>query len=427
MLGKAARPESSAKTNAPVNICFITNIFPPDIGGPATYVSHLAEELHERGHTVAVIATADDPADTSAVFPFPVHKVSRQLPVWRRYLALIRTALRVARSADVIYVNGADLPAIIAGKLLRKPRALKVVGDFAWEYAIRQNWDVAHIDAFQTERHAWRVEFIRALQRFYARNAHVVITPSNYVKSLVVGWGVPGERVQVIYNALTAAVRVDATQAEAKAELGLNFPTVMTVARLYAWKNVDELIDLVPQIDPAAKLVIVGDGPEQAALEARARAQGVAERVVFVGRVPHAEVPLYIRAADVFVLNTQYEGLSHTLLEVRSVGVPIVTTAVGGNFEVIEHGKSGILTPLGDLNAMASAINELLADPAQGARLCAAARRGLDYFVWPRLVGETEAVLRRLAGERPLPDMPHERKDSAHEREGSAHEREGST
>lgn len=396
-----------------MNICFITNIFPPDIGGPATYVSHLAEELHERGHTVAVIATADDPADTSATFPFPVHKVSRKLPVWRRYLALIRTALRVAREADVIYVNGADLPAINASKLLRKPRALKVVGDFAWEYAIRQNWDVAHIDAFQTERHAWRVEIIRKLQRFYARNAHVVITPSNYVKSLVVGWSVPDERVQVIYNALTEAVRVSASQEEAKAQLGFDFPTVMTVARLYAWKNVDELIDLVPQINAEAKLVIVGDGPEQEALEQRARDQGVADRVVFVGRVPHAEVPLYLRAADVFVLNTQYEGLSHTLLEVRSVGVPIVTTAVGGNFEVIEHDKTGILTPLGDLGAMASAINDLLADPAKGDRLSAAARHGLDYYVWSRLVGETEAVLLRLAGEQPLTGMRQEREGSA--------------
>ena len=373
-----------------MNICFITNIFPPDIGGPATYVSHLAEELHERGHTVSVIATADDPADTSAVFPFPVYKVSRQLPVWRRYLALIRTALRVARHADVVYVNGADLPAIIASKLLRKPRALKVVGDFAWEYAIRHNWDVAHIDAFQTERHAWRVEIIRNLQRFYARNAHVVITPSNYVKSLVVGWGVPDERVQVIYNALTEAVRVDATQEAAKAQLGFNFPTVMTVARLYAWKNVDQLIDLVPQIHAAAKLVIVGDGPEQAALEQRARDQGVAERVVFVGRVPHAQVPLYLRAADVFVLNTQYEGLSHTLLEVRSLGVPIVTTAVGGNFEVIEHDKTGILTPLDDLAAMAAAINELLAAPSKGERLSAAARAAVQPFAY-------EAGIRRYA------------------------------
>ena len=272
---------------------------------------------------------------------------------------------------------------------------------------------MAHIDAFQTERHAWRVEIIRNLQRFYARNAHVVITPSNYVKSLVVGWGVPDERVQVIYNALTEAVRVDATQEAAKAQLGFEFPTVMTVARLYAWKNIDQLIDLVPQIHAAAKLVIVGDGPEQDALEQRARDQGVAERVVFVGRVPHAQVPLYLRAADVFVLNTQYEGLSHTLLEVRSLGVPIVTTAVGGNFEVIEHDKTGILTPLDDLAAMAAAINELLAAPEKGERLSAAARHGLDYYVWSRLVGETESVLQRLAGEQPLPEMPQEREGSA--------------
>src|SRR6202008_5165691 len=90
---------------------------------------------------------------------------------------------------------------------------------------------------------------------------------------------------------------------------------------------------------------------------------GLSARVHFLGNRPYAEIPLFVRAAEVFVLNSTYEGLSHTLLEVCALGTPAVATDIGGNPEVIEHGENGLLVPVHDPAELARAIERLLGDP----------------------------------------------------------------
>ena len=176
---------------------------------------------------------------------------------------------------------------------------------------------------------------------------------------------------------------------------------VCNVSRLYAWKHVDALIRMVPRFDHGAALLIVGGGPEQSRLEQLSREVGVTDRVVFTGDVPHDRVATYLRASQICVLNTQYEGLSHTLVEARHVGTPIVTTDVGGNREILRHEHSAVLVPFGDEDAFVHAVNDLLADPAHGARLARAARTGLEHFRWDRLVDETLEVLHDAIDRRP--------------------------
>ena len=168
---------------------------------------------------------------------------------------------------------------------------------------------------------------------------------------------------------------------------------VCTVARLYAWKRVDDLIDMVPAFAKSATLVVVGDGPEQNVLERCARDLGVIDRVHFVGRVAHEDVPMYLRAADVFVLNTAYEGLSHTLIETRTIGTPIVTTDIGGNREILTNEENALLVPFGDSESFVAAVNRVLNDPALGERLSGIASTNLSHFAWDRLVDETMQIL----------------------------------
>ena len=165
------------------------------------------------------------------------------------------------------------------------------------------------------------------------------------------------------------------------------------MSRLYGWKRVDDLLRMVPAFANDAVLAIVGDGPEQSALERCAADLGLGERVRFVGRVPHRDVGMYLRAADVFVLNTAYEGLSHTLVEARVVGTPIVTTDIGGNREILTNEHNALLTPLGDQAAFVAAVNRLLTDRDLAERLARAGSEGLDHFAWDRLVEESMAIL----------------------------------
>jgi glycosyltransferase involved in cell wall biosynthesis len=226
------------------------------------------------------------------------------------------------------------------------------------------------------------------------------------VRQLVIGWGIPPHKVHIVQNALTETPRIDITRNEAKQRIGLRGSLVCTVARLYAWKRVDLLLEMVPAFTGDSTLVIVGDGPEQAALENRARSLGVADRVRFVGRIPHHEVHLYLRAADVFVLNTSYEGLSHTLIETRSVGTPIVTTDIGGNREILKNEETALLVPVGDPESFVAAVNRLLNSPELRQNLAQAATRGLEHYIWDRLVDETMEIIDKLIKPQPVTKPP---------------------
>ncbi len=383
-----------------MRLTLVSNIFPPAVGGPATHVYHLAEALHQRGHAVRVVAGTDDPEGVVKV-PYPLVRVSWSMPVPLRYLRVMWHTWRAALRSDVVYINGIELPASIGALLAGRPRVLKVVGDWAWESAIRRELTTLGIEPFQNAAHGVKTRMFRAIQRFYCRLASVVVVPSAYVGSLVAGWGVDAGKTQVIQNALTSTPRPDEEPEAVRQSLGLRGPVVCNVSRLYPWKHVDALVRMVPRFENAAALLVVGGGPELPRLERLAQEVGVADRVVFTGDVPHDRVATYLRASQVCVLNTQYEGLSHTLVEARHVGTPIVTTDIGGNREILRHGHSALLVPFGDDDAFVQAVNRVLNDPAYGARLAGAAKTGLEHFRWDRLVDQTLDVLHDAIDRRP--------------------------
>jgi len=124
---------------------------------------------------------------------------------------------------------------------------------------------------------------------------------------------------------------------------------------------------------------------------------GVAGRVQFLGNVPYERIPALIRAAEVFILNSEYEGLSHTLLEVSALGTPIVCTGVCGNPEVVEDGVNGLLVPSGDSAALGAAIAKLLADKGLQQRFVDEGLARMDRFARDTTFGEVERVLREVA------------------------------
>ena len=383
-----------------MRVTFVSNIFPPTVGGPATHIFHLAQTLHKRGHDVRAVVCPDDPEGIVRT-PFPIKRVSWNTPVAWRYVLVFWYTWRAALRSDVVYINGIELPSTLAAFLAGRPRVLKVVGDWAWESSIRRGLTSDGIEDFQSAHHPLRVRAFRFIQRVYSRLASTVIVPSAYVGQIVKGWGIGESKIRVVQNALTETPRVELTRDQAKRELHLSGSVVCTVSRLYSWKRVDDLIAMVPAFAKAATLVVVGDGPEQTVLERCARNLGVWDQVRFVGRVPHEEVPMYLRAADVFVLNTAYEGLSHTLIETRTVGTPIVTTDIGGNREILTNEENALLVPLGDSDSFVVAVNRVLNDSALSERLSRMASSNLSHFAWDRLVDETMEILANVTRSKP--------------------------
>jgi D-inositol-3-phosphate glycosyltransferase len=184
---------------------------------------------------------------------------------------------------------------------------------------------------------------------------------------------------------------------------------LLTLGRLVERKGIDTVIDALPLL-PQTELVVAG-GPERDLLggdaEYRrlrdlAQARGVADRVLFTGSVPRAQVPALIRSADVVVCTPWYEPFGIAPLEAMACGVPVVASAVGGLTDSVVHGTTGLLIPGRDPAALAAAAGTLLADPAMRAAFGeAGARRARRWYSWPRVAAQTESVYLRLGADGP--------------------------
>jgi glycosyltransferase involved in cell wall biosynthesis len=364
------------------------------VGGPPTYLLALADELVRRGHALRVV-THGQPGGSYS-YPYPITRILREQPAPLRLARFTVSALTAARTADLLYVNDYGLPPTVANLILRKPAVLKIVGDFAWEYATRHALLPAGlgVDEFQRRRFRPAVERLRTMQRWYARRANLVIVPSRYLAGLVGGWGVPAERLRVIYNAPTPhPPELPARETRHRYGFTESDFVVVCVARLAPWKGLDVLIRalrVAQQWAPALRLLVVGDGEERPTLEMLAAPLGRA--VLFTGELPRGEALAALTAADLVALVSGYEGLSHVLLEAMAAGRPIVASAVGGNLELIGDGDNGLLVPYGDERALAARLALLAGDPAIGQRLGQQARLDAEARSWPRLVEATLGV-----------------------------------
>lgn len=367
-----------------LRILCVGSIFPPDIGGPATYLSRLAAALEQRGHRVRVLTLGGGGRDEA--FPFPVVRLPRQVWRPRRWVLTAGHIVRLARRADVLFVHGLALESVLANMLAQRPLVHKIVGDLIWERAVVQGWVTDTFETFQQRRYGLGIEALRALRSWWARRAVRVIVPSHYLRFWVARWGVLPERLVVIPNA------VDPPATLPPAPLALpGRVRVVSVGRLVPWKRVDGILRSAAGL-PEVGVVVVGDGPERARLEALAGDLGMHGRVVFAGVRGWEETMALVAASDIFVLNSTYEGLPHVLLEAMSLGRAVVATAAGGTGEALPP-EAGILLPPDDLQALSAALRRLVRAPEERTLLGAAARRAAARFSFQAMVEATERVL----------------------------------
>lgn len=380
-----------------MKIVIATGIFPPDIGGPATYSETLLEQLTKRGFDVSVITYSDGKnPDLKA------ERISRDLPRGIRHFTYFWRLLNIAKTADVIYAQdpiSAGLPAMCAARILRKKFVLKIVGDYAWEQY--QNGiknpeaRIIGIDEFQTKRCGTRAEILRFLEKIVAKSANKIITPSNYLKKLVTGWGVNENKIEVVYNAYTGTA--DSRQF-INNSLKFSGDVIISVGRLVLWKGFEALIEIMQdliKINPNFKMFIIGEGPNKKNLESRIANYDLNDKIILTGKLSHSEVLARLKAANIFVLNTAYEGLSHQLLEVLDAGVPIITTNVCGNPEVVTDSENGILVGYNDKTALKEAILKIWRDKDLARKFVINGKKTLDKFVLEKMIEQTINVLKK--------------------------------
>jgi PEP-CTERM/exosortase A-associated glycosyltransferase len=332
---------------------------------------------------------------------------SRQLPGVGEFALmrqLERRLLQIARERrpQLLHAHSPVLNAIPALRVGRR-LGIPVV------YEVRAFWEDAAVDHGTTAEGSVRYRLTRRLETHALRKAGHVFTICEGLRRDIVGRGIPAAKVTVIPNAVDIETfDTGGTPDETlKARLGLAGATVVGfIGSFYAYEGLDLLLAALPALlhrRPDVRVLLVGGGPHEAALKAQARALGVADKVVFTGRVPHAEVQRYYDLVDVLAYPRHSMRLTELVtplkpLEAMAQGRLLVASDVGGHRELIRHGETGWLFKAGSTEALTQAIDELLGRREQWPGLRAAGRLFVERERhWRASVAHYRPVFERLA------------------------------
>lgn len=379
-------------------ILIATGIFSPDIGGPASYAHTVAERLAASGDVTVITYSSVRRSPIDAELPFRVVRVWNKWPKGIKHALFFFKMISHAQNCDVVFALNAvsaGVPARAAARMFKKKFVVKIVGDYAWERAIGAGKTSLLLNDFQRAPRGGFAKVLHTIQFQVCKGAHAIIVPSEYLGQIVQGWGIPQEKIRVIYNG-TDFTPSPLIKEEAKKKLGITGNIILSAGRLVPWKGFRMLIKIVPKLASVNQffhIIILGDGPDRKNLESMVRNMGLERKVRLDGKKSRAELAEYLVAADLFVLNTGYEGFSHQVLEVMAAGVPLITTNAGGNKEIIHQGQNGFMVRYNDEFNLVEVIRTLWNSSEIQERLIAEGKKTAAYFSVEKMFDETTYLL----------------------------------
>src|SRR5829696_4780760 len=345
------------------------------IGGMQNHTAELTRALDRRGIVQTVLTTRPPTApyfqrlgDHARVIRvgFPLRRF-RQLYAPQAAIVAPILALR----ADLVHVHlGEDLAVLPVGTAAARLHRLPLV--------LTIHTSLRHTLAVSDLRSAVLKALGGPIERWGEHSAEAVLAITPRLSRLLVSDGVEEDRIHLIPPGVNPSLFEGPFEDPFS---GVGKPRVLFVGRLAPQKGVRALVAAAGLLkDPRAQVLLVGDGPERLALEREAERLGVGGRLHFVGFLAHDRLPAVMSHADLLVLPSLYEELGTVLLEAIQVGLPIVASKTGGIPEVVEDGVNGMLVPPDDPEALARAIDCILADRGLANRLSEGAQeRGKDY------------------------------------------------
>ncbi len=379
-----------------MRILFVTQDFPPDVGGIQTYSWELARRLARSTSYLRVIAPRrPDAATFDRDVPFPITRILGRpdlLP-----LTGLPTVLRTARRERIDVAFHAQWQTLITSVWAR--------GLTGWP---------RHIVSAAHGRELLFTPFPSVLglasvydgfRRWMLSQGDIFFPVSHYTSDLLRSLGVPSGRRHIVPNG-TDPERFQPTEGSAVRErLGLgNRPVLLTVGRLVPRKGIDTVLRALPSIAervPNVTYLVAGTGPDRDRLEALAEHLRVRERVQFLGRVPHAELPGYYTAADLFVMPAResrpdVEGFGLVFLEANACGTPVLGARTGGIPDAIVDGETGLLVPPDAPDALAEGATRVLTDTEFARTLAQQGRhRAVHEANWDHVADRVHTLLIR--------------------------------
>ncbi len=309
----------------------LSGIFPPDVGGPAKFANVFSQWLSAKEWNVKVISLSDSGHGRKLLRAVEVSLVSRKIGLIKRYILVIKQIYRSSKTFELILANGLFIELWITSKIFGISYSVKVPGDIVWERAKNQSVTSLGVDEFQNESLNWKYRFFREIYSRSLRNATHVIVPSQHLFDLCELWGVPKSRIHLVHNSVFVDEFKDLT-------LNKDFD-LLTVARLVKWKGIDEIIKVCGE--NKLSLLVVGDGPEMQNLNKVAKLNKAS--VSFAGDVAQENLPSYYSRCRAFVLNSNFEASSYSLLEAMACSLPVIASRKTGSSEVVRDSVDGFL------------------------------------------------------------------------------------
>ena len=347
--------------------------------GGEQQMAYLLAGLRRQGHRVVVAVAPDGEAhrrlsnEGYEVVPVPMHGEAD-------LVAVVRLARRMkAVRPDVVHLHTSHAHALggLAARWAGKP---VVVVSRRVDFSI------------------YRRSFLRMNGWKYRHGLDRIVCVSDAVRDVLRKDGLDPARLSVVKSAVDPTRVRAAARVDVRARLGLpkDARLVLAVGALVEHKGHRHLVEALPALRAAApgvRVVVAGEGPLRAELEARAQALGVADALVLAGQVD--DLAGWFAGVDAFAMPSVEEGLGTSVLDALAAGLPVVASRAGGIPEMIEDGVGGLLVPPADAAALGAALARVLADPALAARLGGAGRKRVDAeFHVDRMVDETIAVYR---------------------------------
>jgi len=373
-----------------------------NVGGPALHVAYVSSGLAERGYDTTLVAGSLARGEDSMAFVAErlgvrlvrVAELRRDLSPYHDVVALLRLVRLIrAERPQILHTHTAKAGALgrVAALLARDARPPVVVHSFHG-HVLRGYFDPVRTFGF------------RVVERWLARRSTVLVAVSPEVRDDLVSLGIAApERFAVIRLGLAFDERVPSNPAQrTETRRRLDIPddrfVVGWIGRMTAVKRAEDLLLAFRRLREAgvdACLCLVGDGPERATIERRARELGVMADTLFLGF--QTDVAPFYAAFDAFVLPSSREGTPASAIEALAAGLPVVATRVGGLPDVVSDGEDGFLVEVGAVDALAERLQRLAADPALRERMGAAGRRRvLQRYSAGRLVDDMDALYRSL-------------------------------
>ena len=342
--------------------------------------------------------------------PLPANSLSR-LPGARYLQEMQATARRIDElvddlAPDILHVHSPVLNALPAMWIGRR-RTLPVV------YEVRALWEDAAVDHGTTREGSMRYRLSRRLETFALHRASHVTTICEGLREEILDRGIPADRVTVVPNAVDVREFSFRTAPDPalRARLGLDDCRVVGFAgSFYGYEGLDLLLDAMALLAPkwpALRALLIGGGPQESALRAQAGVLGLADRVVFAGRVPHRDVQRYYELIDVLAYPRRRMRLTEIVtplkpLEAMAQGKMLVASDVGGHRELVRDNETGFLFKADDVQALAQSLERVLSDDKPWARIAEQARRFVETErTWARSARRYHAVYTSLVDRAP--------------------------